>query len=230
MAEGNAVKRITDRYAAQEAVNLMIEDMQTTWDGFKCDGVITPHRNLRSNLFLMLRYNLLILIAILAIGVFSGCGRVSAVTTTPEPTATLAPSATPVPPTATAEPLTGAALYEQVARDAARPLDTRSAVGLPSGNWEVASLLPGEVTVTYPMTVGMDNGQTVRQGQRQIAAIVVALFDADPDLTRVNVIGTLPLGEQEAPAISVVLTREEYASWSGNAAELPGLQVSQRLR
>lgn len=145
----------------------------------------------------------------------------TAAATTPE-----APSATsPATLTPSAE-----VDYEQVAREAARPLDTRAAVGLPDGQWNVSTLLPGEVQVTYPMTAGTSNPQTVRQGQRQIAAIVVALFEADPELTRVNVIGTLPLGENEAPAISVALTREEFASWSGIAEELPGMQVSQRLR
>lgn len=148
-------------------------------------------------------------------------------------TMTAKPTGTPVPtakPTTTPETLAGAALYEQVAREAARPLDTRAAVGLPAGEWAVTTPLPNEVQVTYPMTAGMSNEQTVRQGQRQIGAIVKALFDTAPELVRVNVIGTLPLGGQEAPAISVVLTRDEYAGWSGNAAELPGLQVSQRLR
>lgn len=120
--------------------------------------------------------------------------------------------------------------YEQIAKAAARPLDTRAAVGLPDGPWEVAQLLPGEVRVTYPMTAGGDNAQTVRQGQRQIAAIVMALFTEAPELARVNVIGTLPLGESEAPAISVALTRDEFQTWSGTPAELPGLQVSQRLQ
>ena len=178
------------------------------------------------NLRLTLRYNLFTFVFL---GILLACGGGAAIST-PEPSMTPEPTATPLPPTATPEPLAGAALYEQVARDAARPLDTRAAVGMPSGDWEVATLLPGEVQITYPMTAGMSTEQTVRQGQRQIAAMVKALFDADPELVRVNVIGTLPLGEQEAPAISVALTRDEYAGWNGNAAELPGMQVSQRLQ
>lgn len=158
------------------------------------------------------------------------CGGGEAATRPTEPpaaTATPAPSPTPAPPTATLSP---EARYEQIAREAARPLDTRSAVGLPAGEWAVATLLPGEVQVTYPMTAGADNAQTVRQGQRQIAAIVMALFQADAELTRVNVIGTLPLGEAESPAISVALTRDEFSSWSGQADALPGMQISQRLQ
>ena len=167
---------------------------------------------------------LALLVLLLACG---GGAAATGPTEAPPPAATAAPSPTLAPPTPT---LSREGRLEQVAREAARPLDTRAAVGLPAGAWKVSTLLPGEIQITYPMTAGGDNARTVRQGQRQIAAIVMALFQADAALARVNVIGTLPLGDAESPAISVALTRDEFSSWSGQADALPGMQVSQRLQ
>ena len=40
----STVKRITDKFTAQDAVNLMIKDMPGMWDGFPCDGNIVADR------------------------------------------------------------------------------------------------------------------------------------------------------------------------------------------
>ena len=42
----NIVKRITDKTEAQQAVNNMIADMETMWDGFKSDGKINTDRKM----------------------------------------------------------------------------------------------------------------------------------------------------------------------------------------
>jgi len=65
---------------------------------------------------------------------------------------------------------------------------------------------------------------------RLVVPVNMALFQAEAELARVNVIGTLPMGDAESPAISVALTRDEFSSWNGQADALPGMQVSQRLR
>lgn len=114
----------------------------------------------------------------------------------------------------------------QLARGAAQPT-TRE------GPWSAQQQNLGEgpeVQVTMPLNLDGSNEQIVRLNQTRIAGVVKAVFDAYPDVGRVNVIGTSPVGEQETPGISIVVTRAEYAAWSGRPAELPGWQVGERFR
>lgn len=73
------------------------------------------------------------------------------------------------------------------------------------------------------MTAGMSTEQTVRQGRRQVAAILAALFDSDPALNVVSITGTLP-------AVSTFATRAEYDQWNRDPANLPNLRVAASLQ
>lgn len=159
--------------------------------------------------------------------IISACGRApaanapqtEAATATPAATATAAATATPAPPTATPDPQ---ALLLQLVQDAAQP-------NVGGGEWEVVQQDLGEgpeIRVTMPLNVLGSVEQIVRLNQTRMASVMMALFDADPALVRVNVIGT----EGGQPGISLVVTRDEYASWSGIPAELPGWQVGGRFR
>lgn len=103
--------------------------------------------------------------------------------------------------------------------------------GLPAGEWKAAVLLPGDVQITMPISIGTP-AQTVRLGKLAIAQVTKALFDGAPELERVNVIGTTPDGADgaELPAISIVVERAAFAQWDGTAESLGPWQVSQRLQ
>lgn len=102
----------------------------------------------------------------------------------------------------------------------------------PPDAWSASWIQEGDVSLKMPLTVGLSNDQTVRQGKRMMAQVVAALFTQAPELQRVNVIGTLPDGVDgaELPAISIVVMREGFAAWDGVAENLPGWQVSPRLK
>lgn len=105
--------------------------------------------------------------------------------------------------------------------------------GAPKGEWNAITQNLGqglEVRIEFPMTIGLSNEQTVRQAKRQGAGIMKRLFDADPALARVNIIGTLPDGPDntELAAVSIVIERAAYLAWDGSAESLPW-NVSPRL-
>lgn len=132
---------------------------------------------------------------------------------TPEPSPTL------VPPTAT--PSAEVVLLALV-RDAAAP-------NMRDGRWD-AQRTGDEVRVTLPLNLLGSNEQIVRLNQTRMAGVVKSVFDTYADVQLVNVIGTSPVGDVETPGISVLVTREQYAAWSGRVADLPGWQVGQRFR
>lgn len=129
------------------------------------------------------------------------------------------PSPTLVPPTVT--PSAEVVLLALV-RDAASP-------NLRDGRWD-AQRTGDEVRVTLPLNLLGSNEQIVRLNQTRMAGVVKAVFDTYADVQIVNVIGTSPIGDVETPGISVLVTREQYAAWSGRVADLPGWQVGQRFR
>lgn len=138
----------------------------------------------------------------------------------PPPQPTPRPTPTPAP-----TPTREAALLA-LAQDGALPVIRG---GQPVPEWEI-STLGAEVSVRFPMTIGGDNAQTVRQAQTQAAGIVKRLFDGDATLMRVNAIGTLPQGAGELPAVSIVVERTAFAIWDGAAANLGAWQISPRLQ
>lgn len=164
----------------------------------------------------MMRFNLFVifLLFLTACGTSSGA-RPTRTVRPPQPTATPAPTQTTDQ------------RYLSIAQDGALPV-VRS--GAPKGEWKVDVLGP-TVRIDYPMTIGMSNEQTVRQAKLQGAGIVKRLFDAEPALSRVNVVGTLPDGANgaELAAVSLVVERAAYAAWDGSADSLPW-NVSPRLQ
>lgn len=178
----------------------------------------------------MIRINLIVMLVVFLISCDSA-RRSARLTAEAAPTLppTIASTAAPatIPPTSAPVPTEAAdTRYLRIAQDGALPT-IRS--GAPKGEWKV-NILGTEVAITYPMTIGLSNEQTVRQAKLQGAGIVKRLFDADTQLTRVNVIGTLPDGADNAelPAVSLVIERAAYTSWDGAADSLPW-QVSPRL-
>lgn len=167
---------------------------------------------------------------------------------TEAPTAGVEPTEAPAEPTAAPEPtevvvLTEAptvedspeARYVRIAQEGLTIPSTRPAMGLPDGEWkaEVVTLENGpEVTLTFPLGPGLTNEQTVRQAQRQCAQVVKALFDADPALARVTAFGTLPdgAGSTELGAVSIFVTRDQYAAWDGVAENLGEWRIAPRYQ
>lgn len=135
------------------------------------------------------------------------------------------PQPTPTPRATAPTPTREEGLLE-LAKDGALPV-VRG--GEPIPEWKI-SLLGGDVTVTYPMTIGADNAQTVRQAQTQAAGVVKRLFDGDSSVESVNAIGTLPEASGELPAVSIVVERSAMSSWDGTAANLGDWNISPRLR
>lgn len=118
-----------------------------------------------------------------------------------------------------------------IAQDGALPT-VRS--GAPKGVWTAKAQNLGqgpEVRIEFPMTIGLSNEQTVRQAKIQGAGIMKRLFDADATLTRLNIIGTLPDGPDQAElaAVSIVVERSAYTAWDGAADSLPW-NVSPRIK
>jgi hypothetical protein len=121
--------------------------------------------------------------------------------------------------------------YLSIARSGALPTVRGDA---PKGAWVAKAQDLGqgpEVRIEFPMTIGFSAEQTTRQAKLQGAGIIKRLFDADPALMRVNVIGTLPDGPDNAEqaAVSIVIERAVYAAWDGNYESL-SWNVSQRLK
>jgi hypothetical protein len=169
------------------------------------------------------------------------CGAPAAVAPTPTPLPTVTPAPTVAPsvtPAPTVPPTPAATLSPQAEREARYLALAQGGIvtplvrpGLPAGEWAASSLLPGEVQITLPLSVGGDSAQTVRLGKLAIAQVVKALFDGTSELTRVNVIGTTPgVDGGELAAISTVVERAAFARWDGTAEHLGPWQVSGRLQ
>lgn len=146
------------------------------------------------------------------------------------PTSTIEPTAAPVLTETPAATQTAEDHYLTIAQTGALPTVRP---GMPKGAWTARAQNLGqgpEVRIEFPMTIGLSNEQTVRQAKRQGAGIMKRLFDADPALARVNIIGTLPDGPNQAeqPAVSILIERAAYAAWDGSAESLPW-NVSPRL-
>lgn len=139
-----------------------------------------------------------------------------------------APLATRVPPTTTPAP-TAAPTATPDAADALLALVQQAAQpNLADGAWEAKQTDFGNgprVNVTMPLNELGSNEQIVRLNQNRMAGVMRALFEEYPELNEVNVIGQIA----GVAAISLLVTREEYAAWSGTPAALPGWQVSGRL-
>lgn len=148
-----------------------------------------------------------------------GGGRVRQAASTPTllpatPTAapTAAPSATPDP----------AAALLAVVEGAAAPILAEGPITAERVDFGGGP----RVNVTLPLNDLGSNEQIVRLNQTRMAGVARALFEQYAELAEVNVIGTLG----ETPAISLLVTRAEYTAWDGNPGNLPGWQVSERLR
>lgn len=142
------------------------------------------------------------------------------------PAATRAPAA-PAAPAASATPASLGDRYLGIARAGMTIPLVRS-----GGVWSASVLDAGDVSIRMPIEVGLSNEQTVRQGRRMMAQVVYALFTQVDAMERVNVIGTLPDGANgdELPALSIVVERAAFTAWDGTAANLPGWNVSPRLK
>jgi hypothetical protein len=145
------------------------------------------------------------------------------------PAPAAAPVDTPAPPTEaptvapSATPDARAQLLEAVAN-----MPPPVFRGAPSIEYTDFGAGPRAV-ITMPIGNQGTLEQIVRLGKLRIAGAMKAAFEGLPELAEVNVIGTTPLGDQEAPAISLLVNREEFDSWSGQPDSLPGWQVSGRL-
>lgn len=159
--------------------------------------------------------------------------KIPEVTSAPEPTITSEPTIEPtfvpkpivVPPTPSTEQR-----YLIVAKKAALPLVRGD---LPKGEWGIEEVIASEgpsIKVTMPLSIALSKEQFVRQAKRTMAFVTKALFDADPQLARINVIGTMADGkdQSELPTVSIVVLRSEYEKWDGLPENLTHWNVSQR--
>lgn len=143
-------------------------------------------------------------------------------TDVPVPTEMPAPTPTP---TQSAEEH-----YITVAQKAALPAPRGD---LPKGEWKIESVIASEgpsIQVTMPLGIAFNNEQFARQAKRTMAFVTKALFDADPLLVRINVIGTTPDGanQSELPVVSIVVLRPDFEKWDGLPENLTHWNISQR--
>lgn len=185
-----------------------------------------------------MKYFAVVLVALL---LACGSGRAvrptaapAAIESTAVPAATIAAEATPAPAKPAPTPDTPAARYITIAQAGVTIRTVRTA-GMPSGEWKADVIDNGsgpEVTLTMPVSIGLDTAQTLRQAKRQIAQAVKAIFDADPTVARVSVIGTLPDGANstELGAVSIFIERADYARWDGTAENLGRWRIPPRYQ
>jgi hypothetical protein len=154
-------------------------------------------------------------------GQFRPSGRAPAAAQPPAETSVPPTSAPTIAPSAT--PDARAQLLEAV-----RDMPPAVFRGAPSIEYTDFGAGPRAV-ITIPIGDQGTPEQIVRLGKLRIAGAMKAAFEGLPELAEVNVIGTTPLAESEAPAISLLVSREEFAAWGGDPDRLPGWQVGGRL-
>ena len=149
------------------------------------------------------------------------CNGAATVRPTTAPAATEAPTTIPEP-TATLSPEEA---IVAIAKRAASP-------NMREGTWQASRGDFGNgprITLIMPLNDLGSNEQIVRLNQNRMAGAAKSLLETYPEIVEVNVQGTLPLNGTEADAISLLITRDQFISWSGIPADLTGWQVSQRL-
>jgi hypothetical protein len=108
-------------------------------------------------------------------------------------------------------------------------------INLLKGEWKATLTNLGDgphVELTMPIGVGLDNEQTIRQGQRYLSQAVAALFNDDPTIVSILAYGTLPDGpnQEEINALSILMERAAFEAWDGTAANLGDWRVAPRYQ
>ena len=155
------------------------------------------------------------------------CGSGAAARPTDTPASTAIPAPTEAP-TAIPEPTATLSPEESIVAIAKRA----ASPNMREGEWAASQGDFGNgprITLIMPLNDLGSNDQIVRLNQNRMAGAAKALLETYPEIVEVNVQGTLPLNGQEADAISLLITRDQFTAWSGIPADLTGWQVSQRL-